>query len=163
MAGAGDPYDLSRFLQAQEDDYEPALSEVKSGRKRSHWMWHIFPQIDGLGFSPTSKRYAIKSVEEAMAYLDHLVLGPRLRECAKAVLRVEGGSATDILGSPDDMKLRSCATLFAHVSPLGSVFDRLLAKFYQGRRDKKTLQLLRSSPGSGATGEDLQGRLRTDS
>jgi uncharacterized protein (DUF1810 family) len=157
MSGPNDPYDLDRFLRAQEDDYEQALSEIASGRKRTHWMWYIFPQINGLGFSSTSKRYAIKSIEEAKAYLDHPVLGPRLLECAEAVLRVEGRSATEIFGSPDDMKLRSCATLFACVSPRGSVFDRLLAKFYQGRRDEKTLQLLRINPSSGATSEDRQG------
>lgn len=138
-----DPYNLSRFVQAQEDDYERALSEIKSGQKRSHWMWYIFPQVDGLGFSPTSKRYSIKSIAEAKAYLNHPVLGPRLTECAEAVLHVEGRSAYEILGSPDDMKLRSCATLFAHISPVESVFDRLLDKFFQGDPDPKTLHLLK--------------------
>jgi len=138
----GDPYDLNRFLNAQEDDYERALSEVRSGRKRSHWMWYIFPQFDGLGFSPTSRRYAIKSVEEARAYLHHPVLGHRLTECFEAALGVEGKSAYDIFGSPDDMKLKSCATLFAHVSPSGSVFERLLDKYFQGERDPETLRLL---------------------
>jgi len=137
-----DPYDLDRFVRAQEDDYERALSEIRSGRKRSHWMWYIFPQIDGLAFSSTSKYYSIKSVEEARAYLDHPVLGPRLLECAEAAIRVEGRSAREIFGSPDDLKLRSCATLFARVSPPGSVFDRLLEKYYRGERDSKTLQLL---------------------
>jgi uncharacterized protein (DUF1810 family) len=139
---AGDPHNLNRFVQAQEDDYDQALSEIRSGRKRSHWIWYIFPQFDGLGFSSTSKRYAIKSVEEAKAYLGHPILGPRLIECALEVLQVEGRSAFEIFGSPDDMKLRSCATLFACVSPVGSVFDRLLGEYYQGERDKKTLQLL---------------------
>ena len=139
--GAGDPHDLNRFVQAQEDDYDQALSEIRSGRKQSHWMWYIFPQFDGLGFSSTSKRYSIKSIAEAEAFLDHPVLGPRLMECAEAVLRVEGRSAFEILGSPDDVKLKSCATLFACVSPDGSVFDRLLDKYYQGERDSKTLQL----------------------
>src|SRR3954471_2301881 len=111
MAGSGDPYDLSRFLQAQEDDYEQALSEIAGGRKRSHWIWYIFPQIDGLAFSSTSKFYAIKSIEEARAYLDHPILGPRLRECAEATLGVEGRSAAEIFGYPDDLKLKSCATL----------------------------------------------------
>ncbi len=105
-------------------------------------MWYIFPQFDGLGFSATSKRYAIKSVAEAEAYLAHPVLGPRLRECAEAVLHVEERSASDIFGSPDDLKLRSCATLFAHVTPAGSVFERLLDKYYQGERDRATLRLL---------------------
>jgi len=140
--GAGDPHDLDRFVQAQAEDYERALAEIRSGRKRSHWMWYIFPQFEGLGFSATSKRYAIKSAAEARAYLGHPVLGPRLRECAEAVPRVEGRSASEIFGSPDDLKLRSCATLFAHVSGAGSVFDRLLTKYYQGERDSKTLRLL---------------------
>ena len=137
-----DPHDLNRFVQAQENDYEQALSEVKSGRKRSHWMWYIFPQFDGLAFSSTSKRYAIKSVAEAKAYLSHPILGPRLIQCAEAALRVEGRSAYEIFGSPDDLKLKSCATLFAFVSPLGSVFEQLLDKFFQGDRDRKTLDLL---------------------
>jgi uncharacterized protein (DUF1810 family) len=141
MAGSSDPYDLGRFLQAQTDDYEQALREITSGRKRTHWMWYIFPQIDGLAFSSTSKHYAIKSLDEARAYLDHPILGPRLRECAEAVVRLEGKSAREIFGSPDDLKLRSCATLFACVSPPGSVFDRVLAKYYQGERDEKTLHL----------------------
>ena len=137
-----DPHSLSRFLEAQEDSYERALHEIVSGHKRSHWMWYIFPQLDGLAQSPTSKHYAIKSIEEARAYLGHAVLGPRLLECAEAVVRVEGRSARDIFGSPDDMKLRSCATLFAQVSPVGSVFERLLSKYFQGERDSKTLSLL---------------------
>jgi uncharacterized protein (DUF1810 family) len=137
-----DPYNLNRFVQAQEDDYEQALSEIRSGKKRTHWMWYIFPQIDGLAFSSTSKRYSIKSVEEAKAYLDHPILGPRLLECTEAVIYIEGRSATEIFGSPDDLKLRSCATLFAYVLPPGSVFDRLLNKYYRGGRDEKTLQLL---------------------
>jgi len=132
-----DPYDLNRFVRAQEENYEQALSEIKSGQKRTHWMWYIFPQIDGLAFSLTSKRYAIKSAAEARAYLDQPVLGPRLREGAEAVLHIEGRSAVEIFGSPDDLKLRSCATL-----PPISVFDRLLEKYYRGQRDGKTLQLL---------------------
>jgi uncharacterized protein (DUF1810 family) len=146
-----DPYNLSRFLQAQEAEYEQAPAEIKSGHKRTHWMWYIFPQIDGLAFSPTSQYYSIKSVEEARAYLDHPVLGPRLRECAEAAVRVEGRSAREIFGSPDDQKLRSCATLFACVSPPGSVMDRLLEKYYGSRRDDKTLRLLGVSPGADAS------------
>jgi len=144
-----DPYDLSRFLRAQANDYAQALSEIRSGRKRSHWIWYIFPQIDGLGFSSTSKHYAIKSLAEAKAYLDHPILGARLVECAKAAVRSKGRSATEVFGFPDDMKVRSCATLFACVSPSGSVFDRLLAKYYQNQRDGKTLQLLGITPESG--------------
>nr|WP_290221266.1 DUF1810 domain-containing protein [Trichocoleus desertorum] len=139
---AGDPYDLNRFVQAQERDYERALSEVKSGRKRSHWMWYIFPQFDGLGFSAMSERYAIKSVAEAKAYLSHPILGPRLIECVEAALSGKERTAHEIFGFPDDMKLKSCATLFAYVSPEGSVFEQLLNKFFEGDRDPKTLSLL---------------------
>jgi uncharacterized protein (DUF1810 family) len=148
MADANsDPHDLNRFVQAQERDYERALAEVSAGRKRSHWMWYIFPQFDGLGFSATSRLYSIKSVSEAEAYLSHPILGPRLTECAEAALRVDGRSAYEIFGSPDDMKLKSCATLFAQVSPAGSVFDRLLSKYFHGERDDKTLRLIGASPG----------------
>ena len=146
FVGPADPHDLNRFLHAQENSYVQAISEIRGGRKRSHWMWYIFPQFDGLGFSSTSRRYAIKSIAEAEAYLKHPVLGVRLVECAEAALRIEGRSALEIFGSPDDMKLKSCATLFACVSPAGSVFHRLLDKYYQGERDSKTLQLLGSAP-----------------
>jgi uncharacterized protein (DUF1810 family) len=105
-------------------------------------MWYIFPQIDGLGFSATTKLYAIKSVAEARAYLDHPVLGSRLRECAEAIVGVEGSSIEEILGSPDDLKLRSCATLFASVSPAGSVFERILDKYYHGERDEQSQKIL---------------------
>jgi uncharacterized protein (DUF1810 family) len=148
----GDPYLLSRFLLAQQDDYQQALAEIRSGKKLSHWMWYIFPQIDGLAFSSTSKYYAIKSIDEAKAYMEHPVLGPRLLECAEAVVRVEGRSAKEVFGSPDDLKLRSCATLFACVSPPGSVFDLLLGKYYRGERDRKTLQLLGIDPAAGEVG-----------
>jgi uncharacterized protein (DUF1810 family) len=144
--GAGDPHNLSRFVEAQEQDYDQALSEIRRGRKQSHWMWYIFPQFDGLGFSATSRRYSIKSRAEAKAYLSHPVLGPRLIECAEAALGAQGRSAFEIFGSPDDMKLRSCATLFACVSPAGSVFEKLLGKYFQGERDGKTLTLLGISP-----------------
>ncbi|HEV8123561.1 MAG TPA: DUF1810 domain-containing protein [Gemmatimonadales bacterium] len=138
-----DPHDLSRFIRAQTDDYEHALSEIASGRKRTHWMWYIFPQLDGLATSATSKLFAIKGIEEAKAYLAHPVLGPRLLECAEAVVAIEGRSAREIFGNPDDLKLKSSATLFAAVLPPESVFERLLAKYYDGLRDDKTLQLLR--------------------
>ena len=139
-----DPHDLARFVDAQAGDYDQALAEIKAGRKRSHWIWYVFPQIDGLGFSSMSRRYAIKSVDEARAYLAHPVLGPRLVEICESALAVEGKSARDIFGSPDDMKLKSCATLFASVSPPGSVFERLLEKYFQGERDGKTLELIGS-------------------
>jgi uncharacterized protein (DUF1810 family) len=141
-----DPHDLVRFVEAQGSHYEQALAEISGGRKRTHWMWYIFPQIDGLAFSSTSKHYSIKSVEEAKAFLDHPVLGPRLVECMEAVLRVEGRSAADFFGSPDDLKLKSCATLFACVSPPDSVFERVLDKYYQGGQDGRTLQLLGIDP-----------------
>ena len=137
-----DPFHLDRFVRAQADDYEEALAEIRRGRKATHWMWYIFPQLDGLGFSSTAKHFAIRSLDEARAYLDHPLLGSRLIECAEAALGVEGRSATEIFGNPDDLKLRSSATLFACVSPPGSVFEQILAKYYQGVRDGKTLQLL---------------------
>ena len=140
--GDADPHNLNRFVLAQEVNYRQALSELEKGQKLSHWMWYIFPQYAGLGFSSMSVRYAIKSAEEARAYLRHPILGPRLTECAEAVLNVSGRSATQILGSPDDLKLRSCATLFASASPSGSVFQMLLDKYFSGESDPKTLRLL---------------------
>ena len=137
-----DPYDLARFVRAQERDYGQALSEIRRGQKQSHWMWYVFPQFHGLGFSPTSRRYAIKSVAEAEAYLSHPILGPRLVEIAEVAAGIEGRSAFQVFGSPDDMKLRSCATLFATVSPAGSVFERLLARYFDGEPDSETLRLL---------------------
>ena len=137
-----DTYNLNRFVQAQNEIYDQALSELELGRKRRHWMWYVFPQLDGLGSSPIAKLYSNKSEGESRAYLDHPVLGPRLVECAEAMLCVEGKSAREILGSPDDLKLKSCATLFARVSPPGSVFERILEKFYSGEPDAATLRLL---------------------
>jgi uncharacterized protein (DUF1810 family) len=138
----GDPHDLARFVQAQEDDFDRALAEIRAGRKRSHWMWYVFPQFAGLGTSAMAARYAIESAEEAEAYLRHPVLGPRLRACAEAVLGVRGRSAREIFGTPDDLKLRSSATLFAAVSPGGSVFRQLLDRYFQGAPDHRTLELL---------------------
>ena len=142
MAAEDDPHDLDRFVIAQDGAYDQALAEIRAARKRSHWMWYIFPQYDGLGFSSTSSRYAIKSLAEAEAYLGHPVLGPRLVECVEAAIQVEGRTASEIFGSPDDLKLRSCATLFSRVSPAGSVFERLLDKYFRGQPDEKTLRLL---------------------
>ncbi len=144
---ADDPFDLNRFVQAQEGVHARALAEIHAGRKRSHWMWFIFPQFDGLGVSSMSRRYAIKSLDEARAYLSHPLLGPRLTGCAEAVLAVAGRSAFEIFDFPDDMKLRSCATLFAAASPAGSVFHRLLDRFFQGEPDHKTLRLLERAAG----------------
>jgi len=139
-----DPHDLQRFVDAQEPSYAEALREIRAGRKRSHWMWYVFPQIAGLGNSQVSARYAIRSKNEARAYLAHAILGPRLIECAEAVLALNNRSARDIFGSPDDLKLRSCATLFAQVTPPESVFERLLDKYYSSEPDPKTLSLLES-------------------
>ncbi len=137
-----DHFDLNRFVQAQEEVYPRALAELKLGRKRSHWMWFIFPQIDGRGYSSTAKFYAIKSKDEAKAYLNHPLLGKRLMECAEVLLKIEGKSATKIFGYPDDLKLRSSLTLFASVSPADSVFSRVLAQYFGGEPDQRTLELL---------------------
>jgi uncharacterized protein (DUF1810 family) len=134
--------DLSRFVAAQRDVYARALGEIRAGRKRSHWMWFVFPQLAGLGVSATSRRYAIRDLAEARAYLEHPILGKRLVECGEAALGVEGRSAFEVFGSPDDMKLRSCATLFSRVSPPGSVFHRLLDKYFGGEPDDRTMSLL---------------------
>ncbi|HEY3602296.1 MAG TPA: DUF1810 domain-containing protein [Chthoniobacterales bacterium] len=139
-----DPFNLERFVRAQENDYAQALTEIKTGRKRSHWMWYIFPQIEGLGFSPMSQRFAIRSRAEAAAYLAHPVLGPRLLNCVESLLVLEGRTVEEIFGSIDTMKLRSCTTLFAAVSPPDSIFHRLLAKYFHGETDPKTLRLLES-------------------
>ncbi len=137
-----DAYDLNRFLSAQQGVYERALSELKGGQKRTHWMWFIFPQIDGLGYSPTAKRYSIKSMEEARQYLDHPVLGKRLLECTEAVVALRGGSVSEIFGYPDDLKFKSSMTLFEKIAGTGSVFSFALDKYCHGKRDAKTLRLL---------------------
>ena len=134
--------DLERFVTAQQDIYERALGELKAGDKRSHWMWFVFPQFAGLGFSEMSVRYAIKSLDEARAYLAHPVLGPRLAECAQALLGVEGRSAERILGYPDDLKLRSSMTLFARAADDPKVFRAVLDRYYDGEDDPATLQRL---------------------
>jgi uncharacterized protein (DUF1810 family) len=137
-----DPYNLTRFVQAQGRDYEQALAEIRAGQKRSHWMWYVFPQFKGLGSSPTSMHYAINSAGEAAAYLAHPLLGPRLLECAGFALQVADRSALEIFGSPDDMKFRSSATLFASVSPEGSVFHRIIEKYFAGEKDVRTVELM---------------------
>ncbi len=144
MSGHNDPFGLNRFIEAQERVYDTVLSELKSGQKRSHWMWFIFPQIAGLGHSATSIRYSIKSAEEARAYLDHPALGARIDECSRALLAVEGKSASAIFGYPDDMKLKSSMTLFASVSSdPHSVFVRVLDKYFTGEWDAATLGILK--------------------
>ena len=132
---------LDRFVQAQDGVYDDALAELTAGRKRTHWMWFVFPQIAGLGSSPTAQRYAIRSLDEARAYLAHPVLGPRLRECAQALLAVPGRPAHEILGHPDDMKLRSSMTLFARAADEPALFEAVLDRFYDGP-DPHTLALL---------------------
>jgi uncharacterized protein (DUF1810 family) len=138
----GDPHDLNRFISAQEGVSDRALAELRDGLKRSHWMWFIFPQIEGLGHSSTTRHYSIKSLEEARQYLAHPVLGARLKECAGAVLAVQGRTAADIFGHPDDWKLQSSMMLFELVSDTGSVFGQVLDKYYQGKRDPRTLQIV---------------------
>ncbi|MCC7091328.1 MAG: DUF1810 domain-containing protein [Nitrosomonas sp.] len=138
-----DPYDLDRFVQAQAHDFELALAEIAQGQKRSHWMWYIFPQFAGLGLSSMSRRYAIESIAEAHAYLNHRLLGPRLVQCFETLLTINDRTAHEIFGSPDDLKLKSSATLFASVTPPGSVFERVLDRYFHGERDLKTLDLIR--------------------
>lgn len=133
---------LQRFLDAQARDYPQALTEIKAGRKRSHWMWYVFPQIQGLGFSSTSQHYAIRDAAEAAAYLKHPVLGLRLVEIAGELLKLGSHDASRIFGSPDDLKLRSSMTLFAAVPGADPVFWAVLDAFFDGQPDTKTLQLL---------------------
>ncbi|QNE39708.1 DUF1810 domain-containing protein [Hymenobacter sp. NBH84] len=133
---------LTRFLDAQKSDYQTALSEIKNGRKRSHWMWYIFPQIQGLGFSETSKFYAIQDAAEAEAYLSHPVLGSRLLEISNALLKLSASNATSVFGSPDDLKLKSSMTLFASLPKTNPVFQDVLDKFFNGAQDNKTQRLL---------------------
>lgn len=142
---ASDPFDLKRFVDAQAPVYRNVVEELRAGRKRSHWMWFVFPQLRGLGSSPTAVHYGISSLEEARAYLAHEVLGPRLRECTRLVNDVDGRSAADIFGSPDDLKLRSSMTLFARAADDNEDFLALLDKYYGGRQDQLTLQRLTGS------------------
>lgn len=139
-----DRFDLERFVKAQAPVYGQALAELRGGRKRTHWIWFVFPQIRGLGQSETARYYAIGSLEEARAYLRHPVLGPRLVQCAEALLAVDGRTASEIMPHPDDLKLRSSMTLFERVADPGSVFARVIEKYYDGHRDERTLELLES-------------------
>ena len=132
---------LHRFVEAQAGVYADALGELRAGRKRTHWMWFVFPQIEGLGHSAMAQRYAIQSRAEAVAYLAHDTLGARLRECTQAVLDVPGRTAHEIFGSPDDVKFRSCMTLFDAIAPR-DIFDAALTRFYVGQRDPATLERL---------------------
>ena len=138
---------MKRFIDAQRKDsgmgadYETALAEIRSGRKFTHWIWYIFPQIQGLGYSPMTQKFAIKDIDEARQYLNDETLGPRLREIASALLAVEGRTALEILGSPDDMKVKSCMTLFDYISP-NDIFNQVLLKYYNGSRCTHTIKTL---------------------
>ena len=135
-------HNLQRFITAQQSHYPAALAEIKQGRKRSHWMWYIFPQIAGLGFSETSRHYALKNVDEAQAYLNHPVLGSRLIEICTQLLKLPTNNATQIFDTPDDMKLRSCVTLFAAMPSATPIFQQVLDKFFTGEGDRKTLKII---------------------
>jgi uncharacterized protein (DUF1810 family) len=137
-----DRFHLQRFVDAQQPVYETVLSELRDGRKRSHWMWFIFPQISGLGHSVTSQTFALSSLGEAAAYLAHPKLGPRLRECAALVVSIEGRSVDEIFDYPDDLKFHSSMTLFAHAAPREPVFAACLEKYFGGQRDPRTLARL---------------------
>ena len=139
---ANDPYNLRRFVEAQEGVYEEVVSELRAGEKRSHWMWFIFPQVEGLGRSPTARMYAISSRAEAEAYLEHPVLGRRLRECTRLVNLVEGASAEEIFGHVDSRKFRSSMTLFAHAAADNQLFWDALNKYFNGDFDTQTLYRL---------------------
>lgn len=134
--------DLERFVDAQAGTYDQALAELRAGRKTSHWMWWVFPQVAGLGMSDTSRTYAVAGLAEARAYLRHDVLGPRLRECCRTLLALQDVSATRVLGEIDAIKLRSSMTLFAVADPAEPVFAEVLDRFYDGERDERTVRLL---------------------
>ncbi len=133
---------LQRFVDAQAGAYEQALMELRAGRKQSHWIWFVFPQIVGLGASPTARAYAIQNMAEAQAYLAHPLLGPCLRECCQAMQNIRGQSARDVLGAPDDLKFRSSMTLFAEAAPDEVMFYNLLDKYFDGEPDERTLEIL---------------------
>ena len=144
-----DPYDLERFVAAQAQAYSRVVAELSDGRKRSHWMWFIFPQIEGLGFSTMAQRFAIRSRAEAATYLAHGILGPRLIECTRLVLAVKNRTIHEILGSPDDLKFRSSMTLFGAVSE-NPIFGQAISACYGGAKDQATLEILRSLDGASA-------------
>lgn len=139
-----DPHRLHRFVEAQDEagTYKRALTELRTGRKQSHWMWFVFPQLAGLGHSAMAQRYAIASLAEAKAYLEHPVLGPRLRECARALTEQSGRAAPEILGDIDTVKLRSSMTLFARAAPQERLFQQVLEQYYEGDPDEETERLL---------------------
>jgi uncharacterized protein (DUF1810 family) len=140
-----DPFDLRRFVDAQARVYDDVLAELRNGAKRSHWIWFVFPQLQGLGRSATAQRYGISSLDEARAYLAHPLLGPRLRECIGLVAAIDGRSVDEIFGWPDNLKVRSSMTLFAHATDDNSGFRAVLDKFYDGEEDPATVELLNSA------------------
>jgi uncharacterized protein (DUF1810 family) len=145
MASAKGQYSLERFLEAQAGVYERACAELRAGKKQSHWMWFIFPQIHGLGSSEMAVRYAISSIEEAHSYLEHPVLGQRLRECTGIVVDLEGRTVEQIFGYPDNLKFHSSMTLFAHAATISAedlIFSRALDKYFSGKEDPATIQRL---------------------
>ena len=139
-----DKYNLDRFVIEQQRDYVTAYEELSQGRKRSHWSWWIIPQIVGLGMTATSYKYAIKSMDEAKAFLEHPYLGKNIREISNVLLGLESDNATAIMGHPDDLKLRSCMTLFAEADPKEEVFQKVLDKFFNGEKDERTLEILKT-------------------
>jgi uncharacterized protein (DUF1810 family) len=147
----GDRLNLNRFVEAQNPIYERVCSELRQGRKTSHWMWFVFPQIAGLGVSEMSRRFSISSLTEARGYLDHPILGPRLEECSRLVCAIEGKTIRDILGFPDDMKFRSCMTLFSCAAERPGIFEKALEKYFSGEPDALTLERIRDlgDPGAG--------------
>ncbi|HET9960587.1 MAG TPA: DUF1810 domain-containing protein [Polyangiaceae bacterium] len=138
-------FDLDRFEKAQDPVIETVLRELRAGHKQTHWMWFVFPQLRGLGYSQMARHYGIESGAEARAYLEHAVLGARLEACTQCVLAVTGRSAHEIFGSPDDLKLRSCMTLFAVVAPERRIFAQVIDRYFAGESDEKTLELLKST------------------
>ena len=139
-----DRFNLKRFLDAQSNTYERALTEIKNGRKMSHWMWYIFPQYKGLGRSSTSMKYAIKSQDEANIYFNHPILGPRLIEITKAFLSIENKTAYEVLGGPDDLKIKSSMTLFDTIQNENDLFDSVLEKYFEGNRCRVTISGLKN-------------------
>ena len=138
-------YDLERFVSAQKYSYENALSEIQAGHKTSHWIWYVFPQLKGLGKSYRAEFYGIKNEDEAKNYLSHPVLGARLLEITNALLKLRENNPLKVMGSPDDLKLKSCMTLFAYISEEGSIFHQVLKKFFGGTQDEKTIRILESN------------------
>jgi uncharacterized protein (DUF1810 family) len=144
-SSGADPFDLRRFVDAQDRVYDTVLAELRNGTKRSHWIWFVFPQLRGLGHSATAQHYGISSLGEARAYLAHPLLGPRLRECSRLLAAIDGRSVEQIFGWPDNLKVRSSMTLFAHATDDNAEFRAVLNKFYNGEDDTATVELLNTA------------------